>query len=83
MGHFLNHFSFVLLALFAAAIAAAVTWRIRRRWLRAAIPATLLVAAAVAFFWLRTGAGNVHSVADLDHALASGKPVMIEFFSDY
>ncbi len=64
-------------------IAMAATWRLRRRWLRVAIPAGLLAAMTVGFLLLRTGAGNVSSVDDVTRALASGRPVLLEFYSDY
>ena len=69
-----NHYSFVVLALVLVSIAAAATWRVKRRWLRATIPGVIAVGMAIAFFALRTGGGNVHRVSDLDGALASGKP---------
>jgi hypothetical protein len=78
-----NHYSFVLFALVLVSIAIAATWRVRRRWLRLAIPGVLVVAAVLTFAALRIGAGNVHAVSDLDAALASGKPVMLEMYSDY
>ena len=81
--HVLNHYSFLLIGVGLLVIALAATRRIKRRWLRAAIPGGLAMAMVVAFVMLRTGGGNVHNVADLDQALASGKPVMLEFFSDY
>lgn len=83
MRQLLNHYSFVWLGLFLLAIVAAVTWRVRRPWLRAAIPGALAAGLVVGFVMLRTGGGNVHAVTDVDTALASGKPVMLEFFSDY
>ncbi|HVV86879.1 MAG TPA: hypothetical protein VHE35_27765 [Kofleriaceae bacterium] len=79
---FLNHFSFVLLAICAVGLAATFTRR-ARVWLRIAIPGVLAAAAIVAFVMLRTGAGNVRSVADFDKALGAGKPVMLELYSDY
>jgi hypothetical protein len=78
-----NHYSFVWITLTVVTLAAAATWRVRRRWLRLAIPSTLVAAALIAFFALRTGAGNVRSVADLDRALAGGKPVLLELYSDF
>lgn len=83
MRSLLNHYSFVVIGVVVISVAMAATWRVRRRWLRAAIPGTLLAGLAVAFVMLRTGGGNVRSVADLDRALGAGRPVMLEFFSDY
>ena len=83
VGSFLNQHSLLIGAAVVLTIAMAATWRVRRRWLRAAIPGVLLTGIVVAFLMLRTGGGNVHSVADLDRALASGKPVLLEMYSDY
>ena len=83
MGSFLNQHSFLMAAAVVLTIAMAATWRVRRRWLRAAIPGVLLTGIVIAFLMLRTGGGNVHAVADLDQALKSGKPVMLEMYSDY
>jgi hypothetical protein len=79
----MNQYSFVIIALAVTSIATAATWRVRRRWLRASIPAALLVAAVIAHVSLRTGPGNLRSVADFDRALAAGKPVLLELYSDY
>lgn len=79
----LNHYSFVLFALVLVSIALAATRRVRRRRLRLAIPGVLTVGAIVAFVALRNGGGNVHAVSDLDAALARGKPVLLEMYSDY
>ena len=79
----LNQYSFVVIAIVVLSIAMAATWRVRRRWVRVAIPGTLAVGLVIAFLVLRTGGGNVRSVADLDRALAAGKPVMLEMYSDY
>ena len=83
MGAILNQYSFVVMTLVAVSIAMAATWRVRRRWLRAAIPLALVAAAVIAFVALRTGPGNLRSVADFDGALAGGKPVLLELYSDY
>lgn len=78
-----NHYSFVWIAIAVLGIAAAATRRVRRRWVRVAIPGVLAAAAIVAFVALRTGGGNLRSVADFDRALGAGKPVLLELYSDY
>ena len=81
---FLGQHSFVVAALLLVAIAVAITWwRTRRRWVRAAIPLGLAAAALVAFLIVRIGPGNIDSVADFDRALAGGRPVMLELYSEY
>jgi hypothetical protein len=77
-----NQHSFLIIA---AVVLAAGWLALRRtgRWLRwPALAAT--AALALGFFSLmRTGPGDVRSAADVDRALASGKPVALELFSNY
>jgi len=51
---------------------------LRENWL------ILLVvgAIAVAFFTLRTSGSDVESVAEVDALLASGRPTLVEFYSN-
>lgn len=57
--------------------------RRRGRWIRRVALAATALLLAIVFASLRTGAGDVRTAADLDAALASGEPVVLEFFSDY
>jgi hypothetical protein len=78
MRSFLNQHSFLVVALVALAIAWVAT-RGRRRRTRIGVVAGLVAVAAVAFAVLRTAGGDV----DLDRALARGRPVALEFYSNY
>lgn len=78
----LNQYSFVV----GGVILLGLLWfvlRRRGRWLRRAAIGAAAVLLTLAFAGLRTGAGNVQEAADLDAALASPEPVVLEFFSNY
>ena len=81
-----NQFSFVLFAIFLVATAGTLAWRVQRgpRWLRAAVVVTL--ALAVFVVWLAahpTATAEVNSLADAERLIGSGKPTVVEFFSEY
>ena len=42
----------------------------------------LLVVLASGYLYLRQGPSSVSSLAEFDAALAGGKPVLVEFYSD-
>jgi hypothetical protein len=42
----------------------------------------LLGIVAIAYFWLRQGPSSVASTEEFDAVLATGKPVLVEFYSD-
>jgi len=79
---FVNHYSYALAA--SLALLAIGTWALRRRTRGAiaalAIAAVLLAGADVA---LRPGDPSVRTVAEFDRALASGRPALVEFYSNY
>jgi hypothetical protein len=79
---FLNQHSYVFVALAVAGLAGIFLRRLGGplRWIALAIVLALLVGTAA---WLRTGAGDVGSQTDLDRVLARGKPVALEFFSNF
>jgi thiol-disulfide isomerase/thioredoxin len=80
---FVNQHSYVLIALTILVIAAAISLLLRRRRLRMGIVGGLAVALILVFAFLRTGSGDIRSPADLDASLRAGRPVAIEFYSDY
>jgi len=77
----LNQHSYVFVALAVAGLAWIFLRRLdgTRRWLALAVVVALLVGAAA---WLRTGPG-LGSETDLDRVLARGKPVALEFYSNF
>jgi hypothetical protein len=82
MGAFVNQHSFLLATALVLAVAGWLTWR-RRVAVRLGVLAGVLALAAVAFALLRTPAGAVREVADLDGALGAGRPVGLELYSNY
>ncbi len=82
MRQLLNQNSFVLVALAVLAAAWLVFRRVLRRLRIIAIPAIVLVLVTVAVA-LRTGPSDVASGTELDRVLAKGKPVALEFYSNF
>jgi hypothetical protein len=80
--HWINQHSFLLVALVLLGGAVAVLRRFSRP---ARIIAIVVVVALLGTFalLLRTGGGDVHSRTDLDRALARGRPVALEFYSNF
>ncbi len=82
MGALLNQHSFIVLGVLALGI----LWfllRRRGRWLRRTTLVATVVLLGLAFAGLRTGEGDVRAASDLDSALGSDEPVVLEFFSNY
>jgi Mn2+/Fe2+ NRAMP family transporter len=78
----LNQNSFVLTAVAVLAVLWFVFGRVLRRFMKLIVAAVvvLLVVAALA---LRTGSSDVASGTELDRVLAKGKPVALEFYSNF
>jgi thiol-disulfide isomerase/thioredoxin len=79
-----NQFSFVLISL-GVIIGVVVLLRILNRSWRVTAGAGLAVAvvALIAFFILRPGLSDVDSVQAAESMLQSGRPTIVEFFSNY
>lgn len=78
-----NQNSFVVSSGFVLVVIAAILLvrKARRAWL---VWGACVVAAAIGWFALRTTDGlQLNSVADYEAALRSGKPTLIEFYSNY
>ena len=71
---------------FAGLLVLALSWLLLRRVTspkrRIALGLVVVVIIGAAAM-LRTGAGDVRAATDLDRALASGKPVALEFYSNF
>jgi hypothetical protein len=80
---FLNQHSFISMGSFVLFIMAIVLLRrrARRGWL---IWGGLAVVLGTGWLLLRTGAGlQLNSVEDYEAALKTGRPTLVEFFSNY
>lgn len=82
MFRLLNQYSFVATAVVVLGVVLLAVRRRsgRTRWTVLAAAIVLLGMFALA---LRTGPGDVPRSADFDRALTSGKPVALEFYSNY
>lgn len=80
--HVLNQQSFVAVGLVVLAVAFLVLRRVGRL-VRRVVVIALIVALTAFAVTLRTGNGDIRRTSDLDAALKSGKPVALEFFSNY
>jgi len=78
---FLNQYSFVVIAV---VVLGAEAYLLRRRFVLRAVAISVTIIAAAAFaFLMRMSAPDIVAAADLDRALARGRPVALEFFSNY
>jgi hypothetical protein len=81
-----NQFSFLWIAGPLVGVVVVAVWRMRRgaRWLRAAL--VLGLGTALGVLWLAlhpTGTASVTNLADAERLIGSGKPTVVEFFSEY
>ena len=82
-GQFVNQHSYLILGFAALAILAVILQvrRARRAWL---IWGGLVLVMAAGWFVLRTGAvAPLDSVEAIEAAVTSGKPTLVEFYSNY
>ena len=79
----INSYSFAALGLLLLLIVASLTWRLFNwKWAMATVAVTL--AFLVAFQWTASTTTNtVSSTEDFNNALASGKPVLLELYSNF
>ncbi len=78
----LNQHSFVI----AAVLGLGVLWfilRRRGRWLRRSALLATVALLAIVYLSLRPGTGDLAGPAELDRALALGRPVALELYSNY
>jgi hypothetical protein len=78
----INQHSYIVVAIVALTVIWFVAALLRGpvRWITVGLMVVVLAAAAI---WFRTGPGDVLIASDLDGALASGEPVLLEFYSNY
>jgi hypothetical protein len=83
---FFNQFSFVLIAIFGIGLLALIARQAKNLpiWLR--IGGILIAFLAAIIFWLvlrPIPSITVSTAADFDRLLSSGKPTVLEFYSEY
>ena len=83
MALLINIYSFVALGLLIFLVTALSTWRLfSPKWTTAAVAVTFV--SLVAFqLMASTKANTVYSPEDFNNALASGKPVFVEIYSNF
>ena len=82
MGEIFNQHSYVVFA----AVALFVAWTILRRvarWMRRIMFIAVIALVAAGMGLLRTGGGDIAAASDVQTALAEGKPVAVQFYSDW
>jgi hypothetical protein len=79
VSQFINQHSYFLVALVVLGVASLLLRR-RRRVLAVVALLAMLVGAAA---YLRTPGGDVRTESDVDRVLARGKPVALEFYSNF
>ena len=80
--HLVNQHSFVAVGLVVLGIAFFAVRRLARV-VRGVVLIALVVALTAFAVALRTGGGDIRRASDLDAAVGRGKPVALEFFSNY
>lgn len=83
LGQVINQNSFVFISGFVLAVAALVLFarKARRAWL---VWGVCVVAAVSGWFALRTTDGlQLNTLADYEAALRTGRPALVEFYSNY
>jgi membrane protein implicated in regulation of membrane protease activity len=81
-----NRYSFVWVAGFGIVVAGLLMWRAQRFpiWLRIGTPLVLALLAVALWWVLRPSSSpEVRTLADAERLIGSGKPIVIEFLSEY
>jgi cell division protein FtsW (lipid II flippase) len=79
----INSYSFVVLGLLALLIVGLLTLRFMSRKRAAAVTVVLLLALVSFQLIARTDTNSVSSTDNLDNAMASGKPTLVELYSNF
>ena len=79
----LNQYSFLITGLLLLVVVAFMSWRILEP--KYAVPAIGLasILLVISQLFLSTNANSYSSVASFENALTSGKPVLLELYSNY
>ena len=83
MALLINIYSFVALGLLILLVTALSTWRLFSPKLAAAAIAVTFVSLVAFQLMASTKANTVYSPEDINNALASGKPVLVELYSNF
>ncbi len=82
MSEFINNNSATMIAVLIFSIAGMFAWDQRRNWRGLVVIAFVLFVLGAGWTTSRTGPSDVANLADLDAAIASGTPVVLELYSD-
>lgn len=83
MREFLNQYSYYIVVIVVLAVALLLGWRAKATLTRTIILSGLLLPVAMAPFILHTGKSSLSSSPDLETALHSGIPTLVEVYSDF
>ena len=81
-----NRYSFLWIGLLLILVIVWIMWRADSWpvWLRIGAPLAVVVVLAAGWLLLHpTATPELNTEADFDHVLTSGKPTVLEFFSEY
>ena len=82
MGEFINAHSAAIIGVLFLLIVSLLAWDYRRRPRALAILAFVVVVLFAGYWTSRHGPSDVGTLAEVDSVLASGKPVVLELYSD-
>jgi thiol:disulfide interchange protein len=82
MSEFINNNSATILAVLILGIAGMFGWEQRRNWRGLAVIALVLFVLGAGWTTARHGGSDIANLAELDAAVASGTPVVLELYSD-
>ena len=83
IGTILNQYSFLITGLLLLVVVSFISWRILEAKYAVPIIALASILLIVSQLFFSTNANSYSSVASFENALTSGKPVLLELYSNY
>jgi len=83
VARFLNQHSFLLLAAVALAVSTPLATKFLPQWWNVGAIGAMIALLFAGLFMLRTGKSTLSTAYSMEDALRSGKPILLEIYSDY